>query len=74
LAVIATGGDAADLDQQHRPPRFYFFNPLVLLSQKAAGGGLENQIVEAIHEPVWGLRWAWLMTVDRGLRPMLTGL
>jgi hypothetical protein len=46
---------------------------LVLLSQKAAGGGLENQIVEAIHEPARGLRWAWLMTVDRGLRGMSRG-
>ncbi|MGZ8402866.1 MAG: integrase arm-type DNA-binding domain-containing protein, partial [Rhodoplanes sp.] len=46
---------------------------IVLLSQKAAGGGLENQIVEAIHEPARGLRWAWLMTVDRGLRRMSRG-
>ena len=28
LAVIATGGDPADLDQQHRPPRCYFCDPL----------------------------------------------
>ena len=47
---------------------------LVLLSQNAAGDGLENPIVEAIHEPAWGLRWAWLMTVDRGSTPMSRGL
>ena len=52
----------------------FFSNLLVLLSQKAAGGGLENQIVEAIHEPARRLRWAWLMTVDRGLTPMSRGL
>ena len=44
---------------------------LILLSQKAAGDELKNQIVESDSRPAWGLRWALLMTVDRGLRRML---
>ena len=37
---------------------------------KAAGDELKNQIVEAIYEPARRLRWALLMTADRGLRFM----
>ena len=47
---------------------------LVLLSHKAAGDRLKNQIVGAIHEPARGLRWAWLKTADRGLTLMSRGL
>ena len=47
---------------------------LILLSQNAAGDRLENQIVEAIHEPARGVRWAWLMRADRGSTLMSRGL
>jgi uncharacterized membrane protein len=48
--------------------------PLVLLSHKAAGDLRKNQIGGAIHEPARWLRWAWLMTADRGLTLMSRGL
>jgi hypothetical protein len=51
-----------------------FSNERPYRDHKAAGDRLENQIVEVIHEPARGLRWAWLMTVDRGSRPMSRGL
>jgi hypothetical protein len=33
---------------------------LVFLSQKAAGIGQENQIMEVIHDQGWGLGCAWI--------------
>jgi hypothetical protein len=47
-----------------------FSNERPYRDQKAAGDELKNQIVEAIHEPARRLRWALLMTADRGLRLM----
>ena len=43
---------------------------LFLLSQKAAGHSLGESNSGDDSRPAWGLRWAWLMTMDRGLRCM----